>query len=52
MVFNVPGDPVAEVTACYRSALDALAGGRELDRHAIRAVTGREYTRGHFARAV
>ena len=52
LVFNVPGDPVARVTAAYRASLDALAGGRAPDPGAVRAVTGREYTRGHFARAV
>ncbi|HXG97162.1 MAG TPA: DUF3656 domain-containing protein, partial [Gemmatimonadales bacterium] len=52
LVFNVPGDPVARVTAAYRGALDALAEARAPDLGAVRAVTGREYTRGHFARAV
>ena len=52
LVFNVPGDPVARVTAAYRASLDALADGRAPDPGAVRAVTGREYTRGHFARAV
>ena len=52
LVFNVPGDPVARVTAAYRASLDALAAGRAPDPGAVRAVTGREYTRGHFARAV
>jgi len=52
LVFNVPGDPVARVTAAYRASLDALAEGRAPDPLAVRAVTGREYTRGHFARAV
>jgi len=52
LVFNVPGDPVARVTAAYRASLDALAEGRTPDPGAVRAVTGREYTRGHFARAV
>ena len=52
LVFNVPGDPVARVTAAYRTSLDALADGRAPDPGAVRAVTGREYTRGHFARAV
>jgi len=52
VVFNVPGDPVARVTAAYRASLDALADGRAPDPAAVRAVTGREYTRGHFARAV
>ena len=52
LVFNVPGDPVARVTAAYRASLDALAEGGAPDPGAVRAVTGREYTRGHFARAV
>jgi len=52
LVFNVPGDRVARVTAAYRASLDALAEGRAPDPGAVRAVTGREYTRGHFARAV
>jgi U32 family peptidase len=52
LVFNVPGDPVARVTAAYRASLDALAEGRTPDPNEVRAVTGREYTRGHFARAV
>ncbi|HUC41304.1 MAG TPA: DUF3656 domain-containing protein, partial [Gemmatimonadales bacterium] len=52
LVFNVPGDPVARVTGAYRASLDALAEGRAPDPGAVRAVTGREYTRGHFARAV
>src|SRR6266513_1064020 len=52
LVFNVPGDPVARVTAAYRASLDALAEARAPDPGAVRAVTGREYTRGHFARPV
>lgn len=52
VVFNVPGDAVARVTAAYRASLDALAEGRAPDPGAVRSVTGREYTRGHFARAV
>jgi U32 family peptidase len=52
LVFNVPSDPVARVTGAYRASLDALAEARAPDPGAVRAVTGREYTRGHFARAV
>ncbi len=52
MVFNVPGDPVAEVTRAWRAALDALGRGAAPDLEAIREVTGRAFTRGHFARAV
>jgi U32 family peptidase len=52
LVFNVPGDPVMEVVSGYRRALDALAGGGPPDPRGLRKVTGRAYTRGHFARAV
>lgn len=52
LVFNVPGDPVAAVTAAYREQLTALAGGGTPDSSAVRAITGGAYTRGHFARAV
>src|SRR2546421_1083224 len=52
LVFNVPGHPVARGTAADRAALDALAESRAPDLGAVRAVTGREYTPGHFARAV
>jgi putative protease len=52
LVFNVPGDPVTEVVSGYRRALDALAAGGPPDPRPIRQVTGRAYTRGHFARAV
>ncbi len=52
LVFNVPGDPVAEVTGAYRMLLAALAAGEAAPERALRAVIGREYTRGHFARAV
>jgi putative protease len=52
LVFNVPADPVAEVTSVYRRALDALGAGGPPDPRGVRAGTGRDYTRGHFARAV
>ncbi|MEP6572764.1 MAG: DUF3656 domain-containing protein [Gemmatimonadota bacterium] len=52
LIFNVPGDPVREVTAGYRAMLDALSQGRRHNAHTIRAITGEEFTRGHFARAV
>ena len=51
LVFNVPGDRVAEVTASFRAALEAQAGGGRVDVGAVRAAVG-EFTRGHFARAV
>ena len=52
LVFNVPGDPVAGVTAAYRAALLAVAAGTRPDARAIRALSGGAFTRGHFARAV
>ena len=52
LVFNVPGDPVAGVTAAYRAALLAVAAGARPDARAIRALSGGAFTRGHFARAV
>lgn len=51
-VFNVPGDPVADVVRGYRASLDALAAGSEAPRSAVRDLVGAAFTRGHFARAV
>ncbi|HET7458724.1 MAG TPA: U32 family peptidase [Gemmatimonadaceae bacterium] len=52
LVFNVPGEPVADVVARYRAALVALSGGARPDLSAIRDLVGGAFTRGHFARAV
>jgi putative protease len=52
MLFNVPGDPVSEITSRYREALEALAGGAAPPEHGVRALVGASFTRGHFARAV
>jgi putative protease len=52
MLFNVPGDPVADITARYREALDALAIGATPNVAAVRELVGSHFTRGHFARAV
>lgn len=52
VVFNVPGDPVADIVGAYRTALDRLAAGIDIDVHATRRILGREFTRGHFVRAV
>lgn len=51
LVFNVPGDQVAERVAAYREAVDAVAGGEAPSRRP-REVLGDAITRGHFARAV
>lgn len=47
-VFNVPDEPVAELVAAYRRALDATAGRLT----GPRTIVGQEFTRGHFVRAV
>jgi putative protease len=52
LVFNVPGDPVTEVTSAWRAAVDALAAGERPDLAVMRLIRGDEFTRGHFARAV
>jgi len=52
LVFNVPGDPVADIVRAFRDLLGALASGQRPDASDVRRVVGDEYTRGHFARAV
>ena len=52
MLFNVPGDPVVEITTRYREALDALAACETPNVAAVRELVGSTFTRGHFARAV
>lgn len=52
LLFNVPGDPVREVTEAYRTLIDSLGEGQSPDARAIRGLRGRQYTKGHFARAV
>jgi putative protease len=52
VLLNLPGDPVAEIIACYRAALDALHAATEPPIGPIRALVGTAFTRGHFARAV
>ena len=52
LLFNLPGDPVAELVARYRAAIDALAAGTPAPLGDIRALVGSRFTRGHFARAV
>jgi putative protease len=52
LVFNVPGDPVADITRAWRALVDALAAGVRPDLGPLREIRGEEFTRGHFARAV
>jgi putative protease len=52
LVFNVPGDPIADIVARYREALETVANGGRVDVAGVRQVLGNAFTRGHFARAV
>ncbi len=52
LLFNVPGDPIAEVVRGYRTMLDELANGDRVATDRVRALYGQAFTRGHFARAV
>jgi putative protease len=52
LVFNVVGDPVAQVVSGYRAMLEDLARGERVGANAVRAALGSAFTRGHFARAV
>jgi putative protease len=52
LLFNVPGDPIAQLVFAYRAQLDALAAGGVADGSAARRIVGGLFTRGHFARAV
>ncbi|HLV25709.1 MAG TPA: U32 family peptidase [Gemmatimonadales bacterium] len=52
MVFNVPNDNVAAITAAYRDSLGVLAGENAIGGETVRSATGNSFTRGHFARAV
>jgi U32 family peptidase len=52
LVFNVVGDPVAQVVSGYRAMLQELAGGERGATNPVRDVLGTAFTRGHFVRAV
>jgi len=52
LLFNVPGERIAALITSYYSALESLGAGELAGLDAPRAVVGREFTRGHFARAV
>ncbi|MGI9076085.1 MAG: DUF3656 domain-containing U32 family peptidase [Gemmatimonadaceae bacterium] len=52
LLFNVAGDPVAELVSGYRAALDAMSAETAPALQSVRAIVGGEFTRGHFARAV
>ena len=52
LVFNVVGDPIAQVVSGYRAMLEELAAGARVSANPVRAAVGTAFTRGHFARAV
>jgi putative protease len=52
LLFNVPGDPIADVVGGYRAMLDELAAGERVSTDRVRMLYGQSFTRGHFARAV
>jgi putative protease len=52
LVFNVAGDPVAEIVGRYREALDRVARGERVAAPVVRDLFDGAFTRGHFARAV
>lgn len=52
LLFNVPGDPIAEVVAGYRAMIDELEAGDRVSTDRVRGLLGQSFTRGHFARAV
>jgi putative protease len=52
LVFNVAGDPIAQVVSGYRAMLQELAAGAPSPANAVRPALGAAFTRGHFARAV
>jgi putative protease len=51
LIFNVRNDRVADITRSYRSIVDGLNTGVKSVENP-RDYVGREFTRGHFARAV
>ena len=52
LVFNVAGDPVAQVVSGYRAMLEQLAVGQRHVPNLARPAVHDVFTRGHFVRAV
>lgn len=52
LVFNVVGDPIAQVVSGYRAMLEELAASGRTSQNAVRPALNHAFTRGHFARAV
>jgi putative protease len=51
LLFNVQGERVGELTRAYRDMLESIRAGGAIA-NSPREYVGREFTRGHFARAV
>ena len=52
LVFNVVGEPIAQVVSGYRAMLEQVAGGQRQVPNLARAAVLDAFTRGHFVRAV
>jgi len=52
VVFNVAGDPIAQIVSGYRAMLEQLATGTRQIVNAVRPAVRDAFTRGHFVRAV
>ena len=52
LIFNVPGERVAEIVSGFRGILDSVAAGETMLSNPVRGSLAGEFTRGHFERAV
>jgi putative protease len=52
LVFNVVGEPIAQVVSAYRAMLEQVAGGQRQVPNLARPAVLDAFTRGHFVRAV
>lgn len=52
VLLNVPGEPVGRIVSGYRTMIDALSEGNQPAVSTVRAIVGKSFTRGHFARSV
>ncbi len=52
LLFNARHDDIPRITAGYRALLDSLENDEPMPAWSPRDVVGKEFTRGHFARAV
>ncbi|HEX7978334.1 MAG TPA: U32 family peptidase [Gemmatimonadaceae bacterium] len=52
LVFNVVGEPIAQVVSGYRAMLEQVAAGQRQVPNLARAAVHDAFTRGHFVRAV